>query len=105
MARPRKKIDPDQVQKLAQIGCSVGEIAAVLSCSPDTLQRRFAAVIKEGHEHRNSSLRRKQYEVAINGNATTLIWLGKQFLGQRDKQEETGENGGPIQTRIAVEFI
>ena len=26
-----------------------------------------------------------------------LIWLGKQMLGQRDKQEITGADGGPIQ--------
>jgi len=26
-----------------------------------------------------------------------LIWLGKQYLGQTDKQEVGGEGGGPIQ--------
>ena len=80
---------------LAKIGCSVGEIAAVTGCSPDTLQRRFAVVIKNGHEHRNCSLRRAQYDVAVNKkNATMLIWLGKQFLDQRDKLDT--EHSGSI---------
>jgi hypothetical protein len=33
------------------------------------------------------SLRRKQYELAMAGNATMLIFLGKQYLGQADKRE------------------
>ena len=35
------------------------------------------------------SLRRKQYELAMAGNATMLIFLGKQYLGQSDKREVT----------------
>jgi len=35
------------------------------------------------------SLRRKQYELAMAGNATILIFLGKQYLGQADKGEVT----------------
>jgi hypothetical protein len=30
------------------------------------------------------SLRRAQFRAAENGNATMLIWLRKQWLGQRD---------------------
>lgn len=87
MARTPKPIDPDQVKKLASIGLSNAEIGAVLDCSPDTIERRFKGIMKAGREHRNASLRRKQFEVAIAGNPTMLIWLGKQFLGQADKSE------------------
>ena len=87
MARPRKKIDPEQVKKLAQIGLSGDEIASVVRCSRDLIYKRFSTVLKEGHEHRNASLRRKQYELAMAGNPTMLIWLGKQHLTQKDKQE------------------
>jgi hypothetical protein len=34
-----------------------------------------------------------------------LIWLGKQFLGQSDKNELSGKDGGPIQAAITVEFV
>ena len=32
-------------------------------------------------------LSRKQVEVAMSGNVTMLIWLGKQWLDQKDRQE------------------
>jgi hypothetical protein len=30
-------------------------------------------------------LRRRQIRAALDGNITMLIWLGKQYLGQRDQ--------------------
>lgn len=88
MARPRKKIDPTQVEKLAAIQCSYSEMAAVLDCNESTLTRRFAQAIKKGREMGRMSMKRKQYEVGMTGNVTMLIWLGKQHLGQSDKREE-----------------
>ena len=28
------------------------------------------------------------------------MWLGKQYLGQSDKQEQSGPDGGPIQQTL-----
>ena len=97
MARPFKDIDEQQLETLAALGLSNGEIAAVLDCSPDTIERNFKETLRWGREKRNASLRRKQYEVALSGNPTLLIWLGKQYLEQSDKQEIAGKDGGPIQ--------
>ncbi len=36
------------------------------------------------------SLRRLQWKAAKENNVTMLIWLGKQYLGQTDKQEVSG---------------
>lgn len=105
MARPRKAIDPAQVEQLAMIDCSYEEMAAVLGCSPDTLQRRFAAVIEKGRAVGRSSLKRTQYRIAMGQNAqfdkagnkiqkerepnpTMLIWLGKIRLGQKEPATE-----------------
>lgn len=82
--RPKKEIDPKQVEQLAMINCSYKEIAAVVGCDESTLTRRFAQVIQIGREHGKSSLKKKQFEVAMKGNVTMLIWLGKIMLGQRD---------------------
>ena len=84
MARPKLLINEDQVHKLAAINCTMEEIAAVLDCSVDTLERRFAEIIKKGRDSGKMSLRRKQFEVALGGNVGMLIWLGKQLLGQKD---------------------
>lgn len=87
MARPQKNIDPAILEKLAAILCTMEEMASVVGCSVDTLERRFADVIEKGRAQGNTSLRRKQFELAMNGHATMLIWLGKQRLGQREKIE------------------
>jgi hypothetical protein len=88
MARPKLDIDERQIEKLASIGCTSEEIASVIGCAVSTLYDRFSETIKRGHSLRNSSLRRKQYERAMKGSDNMLIWLGKQYLGQKDKAEQ-----------------
>ena len=41
MARPKKKIDPEVIDRLAAIDCTIDEIASVCGCSRDTIERRF----------------------------------------------------------------
>jgi sulfur transfer protein SufE len=89
--RPLKQVDTEKLKQLAAIGLSSAEMAAVLDCSIDTLERRYRKAMETGRQMRNASLKRKQYEKAMSGNATMLIWLGKQYLGQRDKMEHSGE--------------
>lgn len=85
MANKRIDIDPEQVRKLAALGCTHQEIADVIGCSHDTLTRRFKSEIEHGKANAKASLRRKQWETALAGNVPMLIWLGKQYLGQSDK--------------------
>lgn len=83
--RPKFKIDYVAVEKLANIQCTQEEIATFLGCSVDTLQRdkEFCGIYKKGRENGKMSLRRTQYKLAEK-NVTMAIWLGKQYLGQRD---------------------
>lgn len=85
--RPKKELDERQIRELARIHCTMEEIAAVMGCSVDTLERRFADTIKEERNFGKSSLRRWQFKAASGGNSALLIWLGKQYLGQRDKED------------------
>ena len=85
--RPRKMVDEKRVIELASKGLTVQEIAAFENVSHDTITRRFASALEKGRLLCNASLRRKQVELALEGNATMLIWLGKQRLGQSDKTE------------------
>jgi hypothetical protein len=94
--RPKLEIDGDLVEKLAGIGCPNKEIAAIVGCSVDTLDRNFAEVIAKGRENGKTRLRKKQIEVALAGNVTMLIFLGKNMLGQSDKQEISGPDGTPV---------
>jgi hypothetical protein len=87
--RPKKPIDYDQVEKLASIMCTQEEIAAWMDVDVSTLKRdeMFCTIYKKGIEKGKMSFRRQQYKLAEAGNATMSIWLGKQYLGQKDKQE------------------
>lgn len=95
MARPQKQINAAQVRKLAAIMCTTEEMADILGCSKDTLERRFAADIKKGRSQAKSSLRSAQFKKALRGNAIMQIWLGKQHLGQTDKPVEV-DPGTPL---------
>jgi len=90
-----------QVASVARLQCSVEEIAVVTGIPHTSLERHFGDVIKEAKEKGCESLRRAQFMTALKGNPAMLIWLGKQWLGQKDKQdlELSGPDGGPIQTQ------
>lgn len=87
--RPKKEIDYDVVDKLASIQCTEEEIANVLNVSVRTLQRdeEFCRVYKKGLDNGKMSLRRIQFKLAEK-NPTMALWLGKQYLGQRDNPIE-----------------
>lgn len=93
MGRPQVKIDWEQMEKLLALQCTQIEIASWFDCSEDTLERAckrehsvtFAEYSRQKRKKGCISLRRKQYEVAMSGNVSMLIFLGKQYLNQYDK--------------------
>ena len=91
--RPKFQIDYNLVEKLANIQCTQQEIATFLGCSTDTLQRdeQFCDIYKKGQENGKMSLRRMQFKSAEQGKVPMQIWLGKQYLNQRDRQEVIAE--------------
>ena len=87
--RPKKIIDYKLVKDLAGIACTQAEIAGILGVSVDTLARdeQFCGIYKEEIDGARSSLRRIQWKAAKEGSVPMMIFLGKQYLGQRDKPE------------------
>jgi hypothetical protein len=89
-ARP---IDLAVVERAATIGCTAGEIAAVVGLSRSSLYARLGtdpeltAAIDRGRSLGKVTLRRLQWRSAMDGNVSMLIWLGKQWLGQKDRPE------------------
>lgn len=92
---PKKEIDFKLLIKLCSMQATLSEVAGFFDCSEDTIQNRvkeetgetFSAFFKRHSEGGKASLRRAQYQAAIDGNPTMLVWMGKQMLGQRDKQD------------------
>ncbi len=109
--KPQTKIDLAQLEKLCMMQCTDEEIAYFFGTHTKTIERRrkveeFAYAMECGKAKGRISLRRKQWQLAEAGDKTMLIWLGKQYLGQQDRLEHTGANGGPIQiSEIKVSFI
>lgn len=83
--RPKKEIDYQAVEKLASIQCTQEEIANFLNLSVRTLQRdeEFCRLYKKGQDNGKMSLRRIQFKLAEK-NTSMAIFLGKQYLGQKD---------------------
>lgn len=92
VGRDQKIIPAEEVYKLAQIGCKDTEIADWFGVDSNTLRYNFSVELLKGREALKQSLRRAQLTVALNGNPTMLIWLGKQYLGQSENTLETNEN-------------
>ena len=74
--------------------CTEEEIASILNCSRDLFytednKELYRQAIQKGQSEGKQSLRRYQYELAKKGNSSMLIWLGKQWLGQTDKIEQS----------------
>ena len=94
MARPRKEIDFEQFKKLCALQCTLEEIAGFFDCSVDTIERwckreleeGFAEAYKKYSAKGKTSLRRYQFKLAEK-NAAMAIFLGKNYLGQRDYYE------------------
>jgi hypothetical protein len=85
--RPRVVVDERTLAGLAAIQCTYLEMAAVLGVDESTLRTHYKDLIEKEREGGKISLRRSQYSAALKGNVTMQIWLGKQYLGQRDKQD------------------
>ena len=94
MGRPTIEIDREQFQKLCSIQCTLSEIAGWYRCSEDTVERwckrelgmTFAEAFKIWSADGKMSLRRIQFRMAET-NPSMAIWLGKQYLGQKDVQD------------------
>jgi len=96
--RPRIKINFELIDTLAESFCTPDEIvkavnAAGTKCSYTTVERRvkssksmtFGEYVEEKRTGvAKPKLRKAQLDAALKGNATLLIFLGKQYLGQSD---------------------
>jgi hypothetical protein len=88
----KKIIDPKEVEKLASIGMKDREIAEYLDIDDSTLTYNFKLFLIKGRHNLRISLRRAQLSLALSGNATMLIWLGRNILGQSDSSYDSEAN-------------
>jgi len=89
------KIDKKQFEQLCQMQCTEKEIMAWFDVCKDTLISwcknqygvDFSTIYDQKKQGGRIALRRYQLQQAEK-NPTMAIWLGKQYLGQKDVIEE-----------------
>lgn len=94
MARPQKELDTEQFEKLCALQCTEEEICGWFSITDKTLDawckrtygRSYSEVYAEKRGLGKISLRRMQWHLAEK-NASMAIFLGKNYLGQKDSVE------------------
>lgn len=94
MARPKKEINQRQFEHACSLQCTKSEICAFFDVTDKTLEnwckrtykKGFSEVFAEKRQIGRMSLRRSQMKMAET-NPTMAIWLGKQYLGQRDNRD------------------
>jgi hypothetical protein len=84
VGRDKRVVPPDEVSALAAMGCPDVEIADWFGITESTLRYNFSGSLTKGRCSLNQSLRKAQIRLALSGNATMLVWLGKNLLGQSD---------------------
>jgi hypothetical protein len=85
----------DKIEKLASIMCTLEEIGEIIGCSHDTIQRNQKAkdAIKRGFANAKQTIRKTQFDIATKLNSSIMaMWLGKVYLGQTDKIQNTDDN-------------
>ena len=82
--RPLVEIPLDRLELLCQLGFTQAELGRHFGVDARTIRnRRKQERFREAMARACIALRRKQMELALKGDPTMLIWLGKQRLGQQ----------------------
>ena len=116
MGRPRVEIDKRTFENLCLIQCTIKEICSIFECDHKTLEawckreykgKTFSQVFSEKRCRGFISLRRAQFQKAIDGkNTAMLIFLGKNWLGQSDKQDVKllGSTENPLEIKCKYDL-
>ena len=96
MGRPKTEIDKEMFIKMCQFMCTEEDLADYFNCSVDTIcnwckktyNKTFSEVYKKESQKGKVSLRNAMYKNAIkNNNSSVQIFLAKNQLGMKDKQD------------------
>lgn len=98
LPRPRKEIDQKAFESLCGLQCTKEEICGFFDLTDKTLENwckrtykaGFSEVFKQKRGLGKISLRRHQWRLAEK-NAAMAIWLGRNYLGQKEEPEEVAE--------------
>jgi len=90
--RPRIELDPKQAKIFGYFRATYDTMAEQIGCHVDTIRQamqddksEFSKAYKKGFSGMKMKLSEAQVKTAIEDrNPTLLVWLGKQYLDQKD---------------------
>ena len=86
--RKRKsRVDREKVEMLSSFGCTIMEIAKFFLVDESLIRIDYKDELRRGKEQMKLRLRQLQWKYAEQGNTSLLIFLGKNYLNQTDKQQ------------------
>lgn len=88
----KKVVTPEDVYKLAAMGCNNNEIARWFDIDENTMTYNFRDILAKGREDIKMALRQAMIKNALGGNAVMQIWLSKNWLGMSDNPVNTEAN-------------
>ena len=92
VGRNKTPVPMDEVEHLASLGCNDNEIAQYFGITSDSLRRHFEEYLIKGRHQLRVSLRQAQIRVALEGQPTMLVWLGKNLLSQNEMGQANDDN-------------
>jgi DNA-binding XRE family transcriptional regulator len=84
-----------QIEDLASYMCTKDEVANIIGCSRQTLWRNQEALdsYDKGINVAKLNIRKSQFTLATKLHSSLMnVWLGKVYLGQTDKIQNTDDN-------------
>lgn len=103
LGRPKIILDEEKIAGFIGKGYTVQYVAEYFGVSEQTLYANYSDALRKGYVFRNGCLQAKQFHTAmVKNNVTMQIWLGKQWLKQKDRTDITT---GDEPFKIVNEFI
>jgi len=87
----KRVVTPQEVFKLAALGCTDKEIAIWFDVAYETLRYNFSDIIAKGRQEMKTALRNAMFKNALSGNAALQIFLAKNLLGMSDNPSNSDE--------------
>jgi hypothetical protein len=88
----KRVVVPEDVYKLAAIGCTDAEIATWFDIDYNTLRYNFSETMAKGRQDLKTALRTAMVKNALSGNAVMQIFLSKNILGMSDNPNNSEAN-------------
>ena len=92
IGRNKTVIPEEQVLELAKLHCTNQEMADFFEVKLQTFMDNFRDIITKGRLLTKQRLRKAQLDLAMKGDRTMLIWLGRNILSQSEQPINTTED-------------